>query len=120
MRDENDGFAQFALQAEQRILHIAADQRIKRAERFIHEQHRRIDGQCPCEADSLPHTAGQLVREGVLPAAQAYQGKGLHSLFMADCFGHAHNFEAEHRIFQNGSVGKQGKVLKDHAEVFLP
>ena len=52
---------------------LGARQRIERAERLVHQQHRRIDGQRARDADALPLSARQLVRpaRGELPRRQA-------------------------------------------------
>ena len=38
-------------------LHLFAGQRIERAERLIHQQHGRVEQQCPAQRHTLAHTA---------------------------------------------------------------
>ena len=63
--DEDDGLAQFALQAQHFGLQLVADHRVDRAERFVHQQDRWVGGQRPGDADALLLTTGQLRRVAV-------------------------------------------------------
>ena len=60
--DEHDGFAQFALQPQDFGLQILAHHWVDGAERLVHQQDRRIGGQCPGHPDALLLTARQLCR----------------------------------------------------------
>ncbi|MNE81976.1 hypothetical protein D3C80_1786620 [compost metagenome] len=57
MGDEHDGLLHSRLQLQQLLLHILADQRVKRTERLIHQQNIRIIGQPSGQAHTLLHTA---------------------------------------------------------------
>ena len=59
------------LDAAELLLQLAARDRIERAERLVHQQHRRIGGQRAGHADALPLSAGQLVG----PAARIRLGR---------------------------------------------
>ena len=62
MRDDDDGLAQVLLDAVKLGVQLGARQRIESAERLVHQQHRRIDGQRARDADALTLSARQLVR----------------------------------------------------------
>ena len=62
VRDEDDGLVQLLLEPEQFVLELGADDRVDRAERLVHEQHRRVGGERPGDADALLLAAGELVR----------------------------------------------------------
>ena len=60
--DEQHRLVQLVLDpAELRLQPVPGD-RVDRAERLVHQQHRRVGGERPGHADPLPLTAGQLVR----------------------------------------------------------
>ena len=60
--DEQHRLAHLALQPEELVLQALADDRVDRAERLVHQQHRRVGGERARHADPLPLTAGELVR----------------------------------------------------------
>lgn len=60
--DEDDGLAQFVLDAQEFVLQSLADHGVDGGERLVHEQHGRIGGERPGHADALLLTAGELVR----------------------------------------------------------
>ena len=60
--DEHDGLAEFALQPQDFGLQILAHHRVDGTERLVHQQDRRVGGQCPRHADALLLAAGQLCR----------------------------------------------------------
>ena len=60
--DEDDAVVRSCcLSARELAAHFRARDRIERAERFVHQQNRRIDGERACQADALPLPAGQFV-----------------------------------------------------------
>ena len=61
------------MQAEHLVLHVAADQRVERAERLVEQQDLGVDGQRAGQADALLHAAGELVGVGVFVAVEADQ-----------------------------------------------
>ena len=67
MRDEDDGLVQLGLEAQELVLEAHAGDRIDRAERLVHEQHRRIGGERAGDTDPLALTAGELRR---IPVAE--------------------------------------------------
>ena len=62
MGDEHDGLAELGLQPEELVLQLGAHDRVDRAERLVHQHHRRVGGQRPGDADPLLLAAGQLRR----------------------------------------------------------
>ena len=56
------------LQLDELLLHLAADQRVERGERLVHEQHVGVGGEGAGEADALLHAAGQLARAACRPS----------------------------------------------------
>ena len=58
--DEHDRLAQVGLQLEQLVLQALAHDRVDRAERLVHQQHRRVRGERPGHADALLLAAGEL------------------------------------------------------------
>ena len=67
-----DGAALHALQAQQFGLHFAADDRVQRRERLVHQQDRRVGGQRPRQADALLQAARKFVGVAGSPAGQAH------------------------------------------------
>ena len=63
--DHDDGLAELALQAEEELVQLAADHRIDRGERLVHQQHQRIGRQGTGHPDALLLTAGELRRVAV-------------------------------------------------------
>src|SRR5262245_58014705 len=62
MRDANDGLAYLGLDALKLAAHLGPGQRIERAEWFVHQQYRRVDGPRARHADALALSAGQVTR----------------------------------------------------------
>ncbi len=63
VRHQDDRHAEPALQREQVLPCLGADDRIERAERFVHQQHGRLRRERPGDADALLLAARKLVRE---------------------------------------------------------
>ena len=61
--DEHHGLAELLLQGFELLLNIAPGDRIEGAEWFVQENHRRIGGQRPGDADALALAAGKFARE---------------------------------------------------------
>src|SRR3546814_17489905 len=60
--DEDDGFAQHRLQAQELVLHLAADQRVERRERLVEEPDLRPHRQRAGDADEMLLAARQTAR----------------------------------------------------------
>ena len=53
VRDEDDGLAEFLLKPEELLLQLGPHHRVDRAERLVHEHHRRVCGQGTGDSDAL-------------------------------------------------------------------
>ena len=73
--DEDHRLADLAVQADDLVLHVAADERVERRERLVEEQHVGVAGQRPGEADALLHAARQLVGVGAPRSRTARRGR---------------------------------------------
>ena len=60
--DEDDRLAHLGLQPQELLLQPSPGDRVDRAERLVHQQHRRVGGQRPGDPDPLALAPGQLVR----------------------------------------------------------
>ena len=65
VRDEDDGLGELGLQAEELVLEALAVDRVDGAERLVHEQDGRVDGERAGDADALALAAGELRRVAV-------------------------------------------------------
>src|SRR5262249_17669222 len=65
VRDEDDRLAQRGLQMSKLTPQGEARQRIERAERLVHQEHRRIEHEGARYADALLLSAGELVRPAI-------------------------------------------------------
>ena len=116
--DEDDRLARASLQVEQLVLHLAADQRVERAERLVHQQHVGVGGQRAGEADPLLHAAGQLVRVASPPSRRARRARAPPSaLLRALLAWHALDLQAVGGVLQHRAVREQREVLEDHADL---
>ncbi len=70
MRDEKDGRAEAPLDRLEVFLRLGADHRVKRAERFVHQEDVRSGGKGPRHADALLLPAGKFVRIAVAIGAR--------------------------------------------------
>ena len=75
--DEDHRLAGLVLQPHHLVLHVAADQRVERAERLVVEHHRRVGGERARDADALLHAAGELVGERVLDVLEPDESEHL-------------------------------------------
>src|SRR5467141_2433605 len=69
--DEDHGFARLLPDGKQLPLHQAAGLRIERAERLIHQQDARVEGERSGDGDALLHAARKLRRIALLKPRQA-------------------------------------------------
>ena len=114
--DENRGLAHFLRQREELILQLAANERIERRKRLVHQQNVRIGGERPRQPDSLLHAARKFVRIGMLPTRQIDRRQravgGFGSLFFFD----AADLERQGDIFARVAVRQQRHILKNHSD----
>ncbi|GMA25139.1 hypothetical protein GCM10025864_28980 [Luteimicrobium album] len=114
VRDEDDRLAERALQLDELLLHLAADQRVQRRERLVHEQDVGVGGERAGQADALAHAARELRRQRVVPALEADEverpGGTLATLRLVDAL----DLERVGRVLEDGPVGEQREVLEHH------
>ena len=118
--DENDGFANFLLQIQQHALHVAADQRIQRRERLVHQQDGGIVGQRASQAHTLLHAPRQLVGIAVLVTLQTHALEPFHRTLTTLLARHALNLQAVLGVFQHGVVREQRELLEHHRGLLAP
>jgi len=85
---------------------------------LITEKHLGIRGNRSCNRHSLLLTAGQLGWISSCPFLQTYQLQQLHGPVLCLCLSVRMvlcNFHGKTDIFQNGSLGQQIKLLKNHS-----
>ncbi len=116
MGDEQDGFLQGALQAQQLVLHLRANQRVEGAEGFVHDQHIGVGGQCPGQADPLAHATGELMGMMIGPFGQADDGQHFFGALTPFGRGDSAQLETELGVLDHGFVRQQREVLEDHGD----
>ncbi len=72
VRDHENRLMRLAHDGHQLVLNGAARERVQRAEGLVEQQHLRLDGKCPRDADALLHAAGELRGLLVDGGAQAH------------------------------------------------
>ena len=117
--DEYRGLVHHRGELQKFVLELATDQRVEGAERLVHEQDLRIGRDCAGEADTLLHTAGELVGELVAPSGQLDHGQDPLRRFPAPILGDAPDLERSRDIVEDRAMGHQGEVLKHHRDVFV-
>ena len=60
--DEDDGLVHLRLESSEFVLQLGAHDGVDRAERLVHQEHRRVGGERAGHADALLLAAGELVR----------------------------------------------------------
>jgi hypothetical protein len=73
--DQQDGHVPLAAHPQHEIFQVLPGLRIHRAERLVHQQQHRIEGQRPGDGDPLLHAAGQLPRVLVRGVGEAHRGQ---------------------------------------------
>jgi hypothetical protein len=106
---------QARLQVAELVLQAGADQRIERAEGFVHEQDRRIRGQGAGEADALPLAAAELRREpsGDLRGVEAEQGEQLVNALTLPLGRPAEQVGDDRGVIGRGEVREEAGLLHD-------
>jgi hypothetical protein len=115
--DEHHRLADLFVQPDDLVLHVPADQRVERGERLVEQEHVRVARQCPGQADSLLHPAGELVGVGLLVTRQADQldhlARPLHALGAPD----AADLQPVGHVVDHPAVRQQAEVLEDHGNL---
>ena len=102
------------------VLHVAADQRVERAERLVVEHHRRVDRERARDADPLLHAARELVGELVRRVLEADELQDLARPREPLGLRHAAHLEPERDVVDHAPVGEQAEVLEHHRDVVPP
>ena len=118
MGDEDDGLAELALQAQELVLELLADHRVDRAERLVHEHHRRVGGERAGDPDALLLAAGELggvaLGEGRVEADPLEQ---LHRALRAPAvLSMPSRRGTVDDVVEDGAVGEEAGVLDDVAD----
>ena len=121
--DEDDGLSRRAgwafPDADDLVLKRRPCQRIERAQRFIQEQHTRVDRQRPGDRYPLPHPAGQLVRTFVAGVRQVHHRHMAVGVFLLLLLGPLRKdlIDGQVDVLVDGQPGEERVVLKDHRAV---
>ena len=117
VRDEHRGDPCFLHQIENDVTHLHAHFGVEVGQGFVHQQNPRTNHQGACQGDPLSLTAAHLRRITVgqvseTDAFQRFLGPGID-------FGPGHlaGAQAVSDVLEGRFVGKQGVVLKHHADV---
>ena len=118
MGDEDHRLADLAVQPDDLVLHVPADQRVERRERLVEEEHLRVHRQRPGQADALLHAAGELVGVGVLVAGEPDQlDRPPGPASCARPLPIAADLQPVGDVVQDPAVRQQPEVLEDHGEL---
>src|SRR5688572_6285987 len=117
---EQDRLAHALLQRAQLVLQLAADQRIERRERLVHQQDLRVSRECARETDALLHAAGELVAVMIGPLRQSNELELLVDDATALGSRLAAQLEAQADVLANGAPRQQAELLKDHRDAAAP
>ena len=116
VRDEDHRLARLLLEPADLVLHVAADERVERAERLVVEHHRRVGRERARDADALLHPAGQLVGELLLHVFQADELQQLAGTGEPLALRHSADLEPERDVVDHAPVREQPEVLEDHRD----
>jgi len=116
--DKNRRLAHRRREAHEFVLELATDQRVKCAERLVHQQDIRIGGERTGESDALLHASRELVGIPVPPARELNKGKLLLGDGPAPLPVVALDLESEGYIVAYRTVRKDRDVLEDHTDLF--
>ena len=108
--DEDDGLLQFGLQLQQFVLQLAANQRVQRRERLVHQKDGGVGSEGTRQTDTLLHAAGQFVGVLLRPLFEADQLQLLGHTLPALGFRHTRQFEPEPDILLHRAPRQQGEL----------
>ena len=115
--DIYEGDAQILLQFLDDNTQAYPDLGVQGAQRFVQQQHIRLDGDGAPQAYTLLLPATELRRVVVPPGTQPQQLQDLIHPFIDQFLRHLAHFQAESGVFPYGHVGKKGVGLEDNAEI---
>ncbi len=102
------------------VLHVAADERVERAERLVVEHHVRVDGEGAGDADALLHSPRELVGELVGDVLEPDEREHLARPCVPVGLAHAADLEPERDVVEHAPVREQAEVLEDHRDGVTP
>src|SRR5450631_2349658 len=114
--DEDDRLLQFALQVEQLVLQLVANERVEGRERFVHQKDLGVGGEGAGKTDPLLHAARKFVRILVAPAGQADQRQLFVDAAAALRHRVAAQFETEADVLAHSPPRQQRELLEDHGD----
>ncbi len=114
--DEDDRLLQVALQADEQLLHVAADQRVQCRVRLVHQQHVGVAGQRPGQPDPLLHAAGELAGQRVGALAQPDLLQRPPGLLPPGAGVDAADLQPVLGVLHDGAVREQREVLEHHRD----
>ena len=120
VRDEDHRLARLLLEPADLVLHVAADERVERAERLVVEHHLRVDRERARDADALLHPARELVGELVRGVLEPDELQHLARPRLALRLRHALHLEPERDVVDHAPVGEQAEVLEHHRDLVPP
>ena len=98
------------------VLHVAADQRVERAERLVVEHHLGVGRERARDADPLLHAARELVGELVRDVLEADELEELPGAGDALVLRHPADLEPERDVVDHAAVREQAEVLEHHRD----
>src|SRR3546814_5279226 len=117
MGEEDDGLAQHRLQAQELVLHLAADQRVERREGLVEEPDLRLHRQRAGDADALLLAAGQLARIIGLAALEADQLDDLAGARLAGGTADTLHLQRKADVLQPREMRQQGRSEEHTSEL---
>ena len=119
--DEQDGLLDPLLQRQQFILQLAADQRIERRERLVHQQNVRVGGKGARQPDALLHAAGQFADIAVRPLRKARPAPVSHRRCGARCAaGSPRSSRPKPTFSRTRAPRQQSELLEHHGDALAP
>jgi hypothetical protein len=115
--DEDGGLLELLRQLDELVLQLAADQRVERAERLVHQQHVRVGCQRAGKAHTLLHAARQLMGKLVAPGPKLHNIENAGSLFQPVVLADLADFQRHRHVVQHRAVRQQREVLEHHADL---
>ena len=119
MGDEDDGRPGPLPDLLDLLVHALAGHLVERTERFVHEQDRRFERECPGDSHALLHPARKL--PGVMPGELPEVDEVEHLLgpCLALRLVGAHDLEREGHVLGDGPPLEQDRRLEDHPVVAI-
>ena len=115
MGDEGDGLAGLHPDLLDEEVHLVAGEGVERAERLVHQQDRRVDGEAADDRGALLHAAGQFARILVVEAGQPDAVEELVDPLAIGPL--AFQFEGKLDVLLERPPRQQIRILEDHRDL---